>query len=1167
MVSFEMQRIVIVLATTAWLATAIDLPPSCNRSVYCNSKLLHHVQTTRVFADSKTFVDLEMKYDENKTLTDFDSYLNETGPNPTKSQMEHFVNLYFSNVGELEEWTPTDYTTDPEFVNKISDKTLRQFGKDINEIWPIISRKVKDVVFEKPDQFSLVPLRHGFIIPGGRFKEIYYWDTYWIIEGLLISGMQVTAKGMIENLIDLLNIFGHIPNGSRYYYQERSQPPMLAAMMAIYYKYTNDIEFIRDNIASLEKEVDYWLDSRTISVQKGNTNYTLLRYYAPSSGPRPESYNEDYIESQKLDESEREDFYIDMKSAAESGWDFSSRWFITSDGSNAGELINIHTRYIVPVDLNAIFAGVLQNLADFHSILMKPQKAAVYGSKAELWREAIQAVLWNEDEGVWFDYNLMNNQHRRYFYTSNVAPLWMGAVSDELIKLNGPRVVSYLRNSTALEFIGGIPTSLNDTGEQWDFPNVWPPEVSIIVNALAAIKTDDAKDLALEVAQTFVRACHTGFTKYQQMFEKYQAESPGESGRGGEYTVQIGFGWSNGAVLEFLSKYGDVMTAYDSSSGSKNYKDGSQWVYCADIRTESQMLKILSSRFVPLYPVLGLLGACAQAVNIVSVCNSSVYCSGELLRTVQLARVFPDSKTFVDLKLVHSQDETVVNFKKLIKETNNRPTRLQIANFVTQNFEDKDELFNWRPPDFDPTPPVLEQITDPKYRQFAKDIIGIWPELGRIVSHDVYLNPDQYSFIYVPNGFIVPGGRFKELYYWDSYWIIRGLLISNMTKTAKGMIENFLHIVNTLGYIPNGSRIYYLGRSQPPLLTWMVHDYMKSTGDIAWLEKHIATVEQELKYWLLKKTVVVKMNGKKHMLLRYASDKDDKGPRPESYFEDYSSSRSLPDDKQEKFYMEIKSAAESGWDFSSRWFVTAGNETKFNLTDINASRILPVDLNSIFAGALQMVGDLRRLTGDYAKAQKWWYLAKSWRNAIDDVMWDAQDGTWYDYDILAKLSRKHFYPSCATPLWAGAVESSRLEEYAPLFVKYLVSSGALKFPGGVPTSLWNTGEQWDFPNAWPPLQSILIGGLERSGNDEAKQLARKLSDVWVRANYVGYTNWKKMFEKYSCEKPGDHGGGGEYAVQNGFGWTNGIVLELLQRYGKELRVIQDDDSPPSVQVV
>lgn len=554
--------------------------------------------------------------------------------------------------------------------------------------------------------------------------------------------------------------------------------------------------------------------------------------------------------------------------------------------------------------------------------------------------------------------------------------------------------------------------------------------------------------------------------------------------------------------------------------------------------------------YVLLYPFLGLLGA--YSIQIPAGCNSPIFCTGELLEKVQLAGIFHDSKTFVDLKLKYSQSEVLANFAKLMNESMRNPTREQLNIFVKTNFEDGNELTNWSPPDFNPSPPILDTIKDPILKQFAKDIIGIWPKLGRRVDPAVVQQPERYSFVPVPNGFIVPGGRFKELYYWDSYWIVRGLLISNMVETAKGMIENLLYLVENIGYIPNGSRVYYLGRSQPPLLTAMVAEYIEKTGDLAWLQKHLPTVEKELHYWLNRQNVTVKFNGKSYVLLRYIADKSLTGPRPESYNEDYKVASELPQRQREKFYFEMKSAAESGWDFSSRWFATANNSSIGNRTNVHASRILPVDLNAIFAGALELAGNFRNILKNKREARKWWSLAKYWRASIKAVLWHRTDGVWYDYDSHAKAPRRHFYPSCVTPLWSGAVEELDAPFYASRIVRYLLTIDALKYPGGIPTSLEKSGEQWDFPNAFPPLQSIVIAGLEASGYEEARVLAREQANIWIKANYLGYSKWQKMFEKYSAVEPGTGGGGGEYILQDGFGWTNGIILELLQEYGSTL---------------
>ncbi|RVE45931.1 hypothetical protein evm_009404 [Chilo suppressalis] len=320
---------------------------------------------------------------------------------------------------------------------------------------------------------------------------------------------------------------------------------------------------------------------------------------------------------------------------------------------------------------------------------------------------------------------------------------------------------------------------------------------------------------------------------------------------------------------------------------------------------------------------------------------------------VQLSRIYVDSKTFVDMRLIQTENETLADFSKLMHDTNKNPSREQLASFVDDHFMEGNELLNWMPPDFDPEPPILNEIVDPKLK---------------------------------------------------------------------------------------------------------------------------------------------------------------------SYYEDYMNALQLPHEQREDFYLEMKSAAESGWDFSTRWFVTAGDVIG-HLTDVHATRILPVDLNAIFAGALELAGDFRSLLKDRREAQKWYSLAKYWRRAIDNVMWDPDDGVWYDYDAQARALRKHFYPSCATPLWSGAVEKSDAPVYAEKFVKYLRSSGGLDFPGGVPSSVLYSGEH------------ILIGGLDASGNKDAAALAKEQAKIWIRANYIG---------------------GGEYKVQEGFGWTNGVALELLKRYGKEL---------------
>lgn len=265
-------------------------------------------------------------------------------------------------------------------------------------------------------------------------------------------------------------------------------------------------------------------------------------------------------------------------------------------------------------------------------------------------------------------------------------------------------------------------------------------------------------------------------------------------------------------------------------------------------------------------------------------CDSSVYCQGELLDVVQKSKIFQDSKSFVDMSQVNHSNETLRNFDDFMKNTQRAPSQQQIRRFVEDNFIYENGLQEWIPSDYVSNPEFIKKIGDAAVRDFARDLIQIWPTLGRKVKSDVRKNPDKYSLIYLPNGFIVPGGRFREMYYWDSYWIVKGLLLSGMEETVRGVLDNFVYLIDKYGFVPNGSRIYYLNRSQPPLLALMVGLYIDFSNDIEWLKRNVGVLEKELKWWLNNRLTVVKKDGKSYMLARFSSETDI--PRPESYFED-----------------------------------------------------------------------------------------------------------------------------------------------------------------------------------------------------------------------------------------------------------------------------------------
>lgn len=256
---------------------------------------------------------------------------------------------------------------------------MRQWAVDLNAIWKDLGRKMIDDVHKNPEYYSIIPVEHPVIVPGGRFIEFYYWDSYWIIRGLLLSEMTQTAKGMLENFLSIVQRFGFIPNGGRIYYAKRSQPPMLTAMVKSYVEFTNDVQFALDALDTLEHEFEYWMNNHTVQAK----GYNLCVYNGNSPGPRPESYREDIETAQSfVTDEEKEAHYGELKAAAESGMDFTSRWFINSTGGVEGNLTNLKTHYVVPVELNSILYWNAKIIAEFHDIAGNRAKADEYAQKA-----------------------------------------------------------------------------------------------------------------------------------------------------------------------------------------------------------------------------------------------------------------------------------------------------------------------------------------------------------------------------------------------------------------------------------------------------------------------------------------------------------------------------------------------------------------------------------------------------------------------------------------------------------------------------------------------------------------------------------------------------------------------------------------------------------------
>ncbi|XP_053307913.1 trehalase [Spea bombifrons] len=545
---------------------------------------------------------------------------------------------------------------------------------------------------------------------------------------------------------------------------------------------------------------------------------------------------------------------------------------------------------------------------------------------------------------------------------------------------------------------------------------------------------------------------------------------------------------------------------------------------------------------VILYVLSCLMHQACLAEDFPPPCDSQIYCTGNLLHTVQMAKIFEDDKHFVDMGLRDSPARILKKFQSLSQRSKGDVEKLKT--FLNTSFTDPGEEFEpWTPTDWHENPDLLSHIKDSELRKWASELHLLWKSLGRKIKEDVKVSPDRHSQIYVPNAVIVPGGRFREFYYWDSYWVINGLLLSEMNSTARGMIENFLYLVETFGFIPNGGRIYYLRRSQPPFLTLMMESYMEKEKDTAFLRENIGTLEKEYDFWMSNRSVMVTKDGGNFTMNRYYVPVG--GPRPESYSDDYELAENLTADAQQSLWAELKGAAESGWDFSSRWF----SKSQPNLKGTETKSVIPVDLNAILCRVENTLAKFYNELGMGDKALKFQSAVRQRREAVNSVLWDADAGVWLDYNIDGQTHNREFYPSNLSPIWASCYTDNNQVDRA---VAYLEKSEALKYRNGLPTSLSNSGQQWDFPNAWPPLQHMVIEGLEQSSSTKAKEIAFSLAQKWVQTNYEAYKQYNAMFEKYDVEDGGKPGGGGEYEVQLGFGWSNGVILQLLDLYSPRL---------------
>ncbi|KAI3422303.1 hypothetical protein GPALN_012828 [Globodera pallida] len=531
----------------------------------------------------------------------------------------------------------------------------------------------------------------------------------------------------------------------------------------------------------------------------------------------------------------------------------------------------------------------------------------------------------------------------------------------------------------------------------------------------------------------------------------------------------------------------------------------------------------------------------------VSICEgplAPIFCSGFLISTAWFYGVqgqCPGSK------LLHEPAIVMANFKRIVR--NGAVKRGDFLQFCEDNFATSPYLKAANLSDWEPNPQNFRKIYSNKMRKFAAVLHEIWPLLSRQFIDEVNLNQDRYPVIHVPNRFLVPGGFFKLYFYWDTFWILKGLYFSNLIETARGMLENFAHLLRFRGFIPNSGNVQLSRRSQPPLFSQMIADYFDATGNKSFLAEYLPRAELELNWWRENRSVELELDGQRYSLFRYKAITD--CPRPENFLEDYQ--LGMEANNSMFFWSSTASACESGLDFSSRWYKWGTAPNAMRRTAIATSEVVPLDLNVFMALNYRTLGKLYGdVLNEHEKGQKYKSMAKTMMTSIDKVFLDANDGIWFDWDLKERKLRKKFYPSNIYPLLLG--EEKRLQDQCHKVVEYLKRIGALGFRGGIPSSLErNSNEQWDFPNGWAPQQHLFVLSLLQCQNvsGEAAGMARKVADAFLTTAYNGLFSPAKekpaqIWEKYDVRfDNGQPGFGGEYPAQSGFGWTNGVIFEFI----------------------
>jgi len=411
---------------------------------------------------------------------------------------------------------------------------------------------VRQLTGAATQESGLLYLPGPYVVPGGRFNEMYGWDSYFILLGLLQDGHVSLARSMTDNFLYEVQHYGKVLNANRTYYLTRSQPPFLSRMVLDVYRATGDTAWLRHSLPALRRYYEYWMQEPHLTPQTG-----LSRYHGGSDQPAPEvvfgerddsgknHYDRvaEYYRTHDVQEYDVKQFYdratgrltplffVADRAMRESGFDPSARF-----GPFSVDIINYN-----PVALNALLYRMEMDLAAIATLLDEPREAEVWTERATRRADLIRRLMWDPQAGLFFDYDFVHQHRSRYHFLTAFYPLWAGLATPR-------QAAAVAANLPLFEKAGGLQTSDNVSGNQWDAPYGWAPLQIIAIEGLRRYGFNEAAE---RLSLKFLRMITADFAKHLTIKEKYdvvQARSNLGAGLKFGYTSnEIGFGWTNAA--------------------------------------------------------------------------------------------------------------------------------------------------------------------------------------------------------------------------------------------------------------------------------------------------------------------------------------------------------------------------------------------------------------------------------------------------------------------------------------------------------------------------------------------------------------------------------------------------------------------------------------------